>query len=338
MEFQKAMQELNKGSVVPVYTLLGSETYLKNQFIEGLHEQLGDIDSNDITRMDLTEASLDDVLDEAETFSFFSEYRLIYVSNVDFLAANSSQKITDAEQDRLAAYLSDPNPASILVFLVENDQIDKRKKLTKLINQKTKVVDISKLDEGQVTRFVQSFLDNEPTKYTREAVQELLMRVNYDLTSAMNEIIKLNIYSQSKIPINIDIVRQLVPRTLESDVFQLTNAVTGKQVDRAVQIYKDLLMMKHEPVALHALLVSQFRIIVQSLILRHQGMNQGDISKQLKVHPYRVKLAIQAGSTMQLTELLNFYTELAEVDYYMKTGVGNKEVYFYVLLTKINNL
>lgn len=338
MELQQAMQELNKGLISPVYCLLGSESYLRNQFIDKLHSLLGDIDSNDISRLDMNELTVDDLLDEADTFSFFSEYRVIYVNNVQFLSASSKQKLTDSQQKRLIEYLSNPNPSSIILFIIENDQIDKRKKISKEIMKKTKLIDVTRLDEGQVSRYIQRFLENEASKYSREAVSELLLRVNYDLTSAMNEIIKLNVYSQSKITINIDTVRQLVPRTLESDVFQLTNAVAAKQINRATQIYKDLLLMKNEPIGLHALLISQFRIIVQSLILRQQGLNQGDIAKQLKVHPYRVKLAIESGSSMQLTELLNFYVELAEVDYYMKTGIGNKENYFYILLTKINNI
>lgn len=336
MEFQDAMQELNKNKISPIYTLLGSETYLRNQFIDKLISNLGDIDSNDISRLDMNEITIDDVLDEADTFSFFSEYRVLFVTNVEFLSASGNQKLTDSQQKRLISYLKNPNQASIILFIIDNNQVDKRKKITKEMMKLTKLIDLSSLDEGQVNQYIQRYLENEPTKYTREAVSELLMRVDYDLSKAMNEINKLNIYSQSKMTINIDIVRQLVPRTLESDVFQLTNAVAAKQIARATQIYKDLLLMKNEPIALHALMISQFRIILQSFILRQQGLNQGDIAKRLSVHPYRVKLALESASRMQLSELMNFYLELAEVDYYMKTGIGDKENYFYILLTKIN--
>lgn len=336
MEFQDAMQELNKNKISPIYTLLGSETYLRNQFIDKLISNLGDIDSNDISRLDMNDITIDDVLDEADTFSFFSEYRVLFVTNVEFLSASGNQKLTDSQQKRLISYLKNPNQASIILFIIDNNQVDKRKKITKEMMKLTKLIDLSSLDEGQVNQYIQRYLENEPTKYTREAVSELLMRVDYDLSKAMNEINKLNIYSQSKMTINIDIVRQLVPRTLESDVFQLTNAVAAKQIARATQIYKDLLLMKNEPIALHALMISQFRIILQSFILRQQGLNQGDIAKRLSVHPYRVKLALESASRMQLSELMNFYLELAEVDYYMKTGIGDKENYFYILLTKIN--
>ena len=136
-------------------------------------------------------------------------------------------------------------------------------------------------------------------------------------------------------PITIDVVRTLVPRTLESNVFELTDAVMKKQIDKAVQIYQDLILMKHEPIALHALIVSQFRLIIQSKLLNQQGYLEANIAKELGVHPYRVKLALQSGRRTQLKQLVSFYDELIEVDFHMKTGIGIKETHFYLLLTKL---
>lgn len=338
MEFQQVIQELDKGTIQAVYTVVGNENYLKTQFMDKLFEKLGGIEALDISRLDLHEATMYDVLDEAEMFSFFSDYRVLIVSNATFLNAQTKQKLTDADQKRLIEYIENPNLATVLIFNVENATLDKRKKLTKSFNKQTAVVDISELDEGKVRRYVQDYINQSDISFTRESVDELLVRVDYQLTNAMTEIEKLEIYAQSEGRITIDTVRTLVPRTLESDVFQLTNAVASKDITRGIQIYRDLLLMKHEPIALHALMVSQFRVMVQSMVLAKQGMNQADIAKQLGIHPYRVKLAVQSARSLNMTELLSFYVEMAEVDYQMKTGVGDKESFFYILLTKLANL
>lgn len=338
MEFQQVMQNINKGNIKPVYCVIGSENYLKSQFIDGLFQQLGGVDVLDISRLDLQEVSMTEVLDEAEMFSFFSNYRILLVSNATFLNAQTKQKISEAEQKRLLNYIENPNEATILVFYVENGALDKRKKLTKAFNKLTTIVDINELDEGQVGRYIQSYINNLTISFTREAIEELLNRVNYKLSNAMIEVEKLELFGQTEGRITIDTVRSLVPRTLESDVFQLTNAVVNKNMTQAIQIYQDLLLMKHEPIALHALMVSQFRIMVQALVLSRQGLNQADIAKQLGIHPYRVKLAIQSARSLQLKELLKFYVEMAEVDFGMKTGIGDKETYFYILLTKLATL
>lgn len=338
MDFQKVMQGLNQGQIQTIYTLVGQEAYLKQQFMDKLYELLGGVENLDISRLDLQEITMDSILDEAEMFSFFSDYRLLIVSNATFLNAQSKVKLSDKEQKRLLEYINSPNTATVIVFNVDNPSLDKRKKLTKAFNKETTMVDISELDEGQVNRYVQSYINQSNISYTREAVSELLSRVNYQLTNAMVEIEKLELYAQSEGRITIDTVRTLVARTLESDVFQLSNAIASKDISRAIQIYQDLILMKHEPIALHALMVSQFRVMVQSLILARTGMNQADIAKQLGIHAYRVKLALESVRSLQYNELLKFYAELSEADFNMKTGFGDKETYFYILLTKLATL
>lgn len=335
MDYQKAIQDVKKGNLKAVYTIFGSELFLQQEFLQILLNQFGEADNLDMAKIDLSEQSLDAALDEAEMFSFFAEYRLIIVENVQFLNANSSQKLSTSEEKRLLDYINNPNEASVIVFVIPFDQVDKRKKLTKAFQKQTAFIEVNPLKEQEVSRYIQRYIEGEQLNITREASQELLVRVNYQLTEAMGEISKLKSFSLTGQPITIDVVRTLVPRTLESNVFELTDAVMKKRVDKAVQIYQDLILMKHEPIALHALIISQFRLIIQSKLLNQQGYLEADIAKELSVHPYRVKLALQSGRRSNLKQLAEFYDELIEVDYHMKTGVGIKETHFYLLLTKL---
>lgn len=335
MDYQKALQSIRQGKFSAVYGIMGTELFLQQEFLQTLMSQFGEADNLDMTKLDLEEQSLDAVLDEAEMFSFFSDFRLIVVENVQFLNAKSNQKLSSNEEKRLLDYLNNPNEASVLVFLIPSEQIDKRKKLSKTFQKTTCFVEVNPLKEQEASRYVQRFIEGEQLNMTKEAINELLIRVNYRLTEAMGEVAKLKSFALSGRPITIEIVRSLVPRTLESNVFELTDAVMKKQVERAVQIYQDLILMKHEPIALHALIVSQFRLIIQSKLLNQQGFLEADIAKEVGVHPYRVKLALQSGRRLSLASLSKFYEELIEVDFQMKTGIGIKETYFYLLLTKM---
>lgn len=336
--FQKVIQNLNKGQLSPIYTIMGNETYLQSVFMATLLTQFDDRDALDIVRLDLEEVSMEDVLNEANMYSFFSEMRLVIVDHADFMGSSPKYKLTDAETKALVNYIEHPNESSILILMTSIENVDKRKKVSKLIEQKTVNVDCRIMDDKQVTRYVQDYLANVPFDISKEALTELLSRVDYQLTLAMGEVAKLNIYALNHDKITLDVIRTLVPRTLQSDVFTLTTAVLNKHISKAVQIYQDLILMKHEPIALHALLISQFRLFIQVSILSQKGQMEGQIAQALSVHPYRVKLARQSIQHMQLRELLTFYNELAETDYYMKTSIGEKTSHFYLLLTKFAKL
>ena len=121
MEYQVAIQAVRQRKLNPVYTLFGSEVFLQQEFLQTLLNQFGEADNFDMARIDLEEQSMDAVLDEAEMFSFFAEYRLIIVENVQFLKAQSKQKLTEAQEKRLLEYLKSPNEASVIIFIIESD-------------------------------------------------------------------------------------------------------------------------------------------------------------------------------------------------------------------------
>lgn len=335
MAFNQIIQDLQSGTYHPVYFLQGSEFYLARQFFKHLHQAIQAGDELDSLTLDFQEVGLQAVLDEANTFSFFSDRRLIIVEKADFVTSQASSKLHKSDENALITYLQEPNPATVLVFVCKEDAVDKRRKIVKSLKKEACWVDVTPLDQSAVDRYVRQHLAQEELQLGSGAIEELLDRVNYQLTLAMGEMTKLHTFQHTGQEITRQIIRQLVPRTLESDVFKLSNAVVSKQIDQAIQIYQDLILMKHEPIALHALLVSQFRIFIQVRIMMEQGVHNQMIASHLGVHPYRVKLANQNAQQMQLRELMTFYQELVKVDFQMKTGIGHKESYFYILLTML---
>ena len=65
------------------------------------------------------------------------------------------------------------------------------------------------------------------------------------------------------------------------------------------------------------------------------GYQQANIADTLKVHPYRVKLALQQVRRFELSRLERLYDELVENDYRMKTGQMDKELLFQLFILKL---
>ncbi len=338
MNYQTAIQALHQGNISPVYTLHGTESYLRDTFIQTVMDQIDKLDDGevDVTHIDLKEQTIPEMIDEANMYSFFSQYRIVIVDDIDVLIGSSATKLSKANERMFLDYLSHPNPNTILIFNHLSDQMDKRRKITKQLMKDTTFIDISQMNEQGVARYLQDYLSHSDLRMSKEAVQTLLMRTDYQLTAIMTELNKLEAYALSGNTITVEVIKQLVPRTLESDVFELSNAVVNFQIDKAVQIYQDLLLNQHEPIALHALLISQFRLFIQVRLLASKGYLEGDIAKQLNVHPYRVKLAMQNNRKIPYPVLIELYEEMTEIDFNLKQGIGVKETYFYLLLTKLN--
>ena len=126
-----------------------------------------------------------------------------------------------------------------------------------------------------------------------------------------------------------------MPKSLEHNVFDLTNQVLSGNSEHAIQLYEDLLLQGEETIKLNAILLTQIRLFLQTKILAKLGYQQANIAETLKVHPYRVKLALQQVRQFELARLEAIYDELVENDFRIKTGQMDKELLFQLFILKL---
>ena len=87
-----------------------------------------------------------------------------------------------------------------------------------------------------------------------------------------------------------------------------------------LRFYYDLLSQNEEPIKILALSQDKFGLIYQVKELSRKGYGQQKIAGSLKIHPFRVKLALGKTINLRNVRMLTLFNELAEADYQMKTG------------------
>lgn len=93
-------------------------------------------------------------------------------------------------------------------------------------------------------------------------------------------------------------------------------------------MYHELLLQKEEPLKINAILIGQFRLLLQVKILFEKGYSQGNLASVLKIHPYRIKLAMQQIKHFSKQTLAQAYLGLEEIEVKIKTGQGQPELLF----------
>ncbi|MGW6106074.1 DNA polymerase III subunit delta, partial [Bacillus subtilis] len=84
-----------------------------------------------------------------------------------------------------------------------------------------------------------------------------------------------------------------------------------------------------------ALISNQFRLILQTKYFAEQGYGQKQIASNLKVHPFRVKLAMDQARLFSEEELRSIIEQLAVMDYEMKTGKKDKQLLLELFLLQL---
>lgn len=325
---QKELANIRKGNFSSVYLVLGEERYFVEQIRESLIEHVLDEDSIDLNlaSFDMEETTISEALFEASSFPFFGDRKLVFVQNPFFLTGQNTRGLPEHSMDELESYLESPADFSILVFFAPYEKLDRRKKITKQLEKMATVIDVSSPYPNEASQYIKEIVKEKGYHFSDGAFQLFTERTDGNLTSMMHELDKLLLYHTESNTITKEAVNQLVPKTLEQNVFELNTLVLNNQVEASIDTYHDLLVQKEEPIKIVALLISQFRLLLQVKILQKQGYQQPDIAKVLKVHPYRVKLAMQNIRRYDQKLLSDALDYLIDADYNMKTGQIDQEL------------
>jgi len=336
MSVQKELQEIRNGQIAPVYLLFGEEEYLINQVkaeIETVAFPQG-TDEMSKTVYDLNNNSLSQVLMEAQEIPFFSEKRLIIAENPSFLTTKKATNSSVHNIDELLEYLKAPSEDTILLFLVQG-AVDGRSKAVKALKKSAEIIEATPLAANETKVYVSQYLKNEGITFSPESLEALMERTNYALSPSMNEAQKLILLSSKDKKFTAQDVRNLVAKSLEQNIFDLSEYVLAGNAGKAISLLDDLLLQGENIIALNGILLSKIRLILQTQLLMKESFQQGQIAQSLGVNPYPVKLAMQQARKFDMQLLSYIFDQLVEMDYKMKTSQMENKLLFELTILDI---
>ena len=305
---RKWIKEIESGWYAPVYLFYGMETFLMEEAIKRLEDAVlgvGEDREWNHTVMDLEEIPVQDLVLEAETPSFFGRHRLVVGKNALVSHLCTGQERTRAPAGG-AGPLRHPTPAKgmSLVLTVPAEKLDARKKVVKKLRKQVREVVFHPLDSKELPRWVAGKLKETGVEVHPKTGEVLIRQVGGDLRLLDMEIRKLATYAGPSGRITPETVTELVSRTLEQDVFKLVDRVARRRVAEGIALFYDLLQNREEPIRILALIIRQFRLMLQVKVLAAKGMSErGD-----RIHPQSSSLS---GETCLATGQLLFGGSLA---------------------------
>lgn len=325
---RQLLREIKQKQLSAVYLFYGEETFSMEETCEWMTKQLlgEQVDPWNKVVLDLEEVPIQQLVQEAETASFFGDLRLIIGKNASFLTPQTKRQELEHRPEALITYLQDPVPGNIILFLCPSAKLDKRRKVVKEIEKNARVVAFPRLSEKELVKWIPGRCKQLNVSITEPAVMHLIRLVGNDLRQIYQECVKLATYVGKSGKITPEIVEALVPRTLEQDVFKLTEYVSKQKIDEAFNIWYDLLYQKEEPIRILALLIRQFRLMLQTKVLGAQGKSEKEIAAFLGVHPYPVKLAARQGKAFTESKLRSLLAEAIRADQEIKAGKLEKHL------------
>lgn len=292
-------------------------------------------DDFNYVKFNMYENDLTPIIEETLTMPFFSDKKAIVVKNAYIFTGEKGAKELNHNPEQLMEFIEKYDGDNLILFEVYQNKLDERKKLTKSLKKNAQLKKVEQMSEEEIKKWIQNKLHENYKDIKQDALNLFIELTGINFNIVSQELSKLMLYIRDRPTVNKDDVNQIINRSLEQNVFLLTEYIQKEKKDKAIQLLNDLITMKEEPIKLLALITSNYRLYYQSKILEQKGYSGQQIAKTVSAHPYRVKLALNQARYYQLNDLLNIIDSCAETDYKLKSSYMDKQLILELLILSL---
>ncbi len=315
---------------------LGQYSQLKQLFLERVA-----FDPSDLaySYFDFPENSFVDAQMDLESLPFFSDEKVVIFDNLLDLTTAKKSYLDDRDAKSLEDYLTNPVETTRLVIFAPG-KLDGKRRLVKLLKREGKIFEASQLKEADLRTHFQKVAHQAGLVFAKGAFEQLLIKSNFDFSEIQKNLAFLKAYKADGRIDQTDI-DQAIPKTLQDNIFDLTQYILQGKIDQARDLVRDLRLQGEDEIKLIAIMLGQFRLFTQVKILAQAGKTESAMVAQLsellgrKINPYQVKFALRDSRPLALNFLKQAMVILIETDYQIKQGKLDKAYLFDLALLKI---
>ena len=207
----------------PLYLLLGSEVYLRRVAAQTITEAA-------LSRTLLREfnESAFSLLSDPVQSAIAAAEQLPMMSDMRVVRIRDFAKLREADEDTLIRYLNNPAPTTVMIFIA--DELDKRKKSSKVLLDTCTVVEFAPLKDAEAKSWAKTRLKELKVSADDQVLSELIRLVGTDVQTLFNELEKLaSAAASTGNRITLDLVDELIGRSRELSNFELGRSPAGRQ-------------------------------------------------------------------------------------------------------------
>ena len=314
-------KELKNGELANIYVLYGEELFLLESCLKRIKKNFGEL-APGINFIQIDDTSLDTLISELQTPAFGYSRKLIIVKNTNILKKESKKRGSSGDlasvKDKLNKYLKLNLQENILVFI--EDTIDKCELVDTIQNNSGIVCNFEFQKPFQIEQRIKGICNAYKVNIATTTVKHLIDVCGTNMQNLINEIRKLIEYAGENGTIQNEDIDALCTKTIDSNIFDLTDNMGKKNITEVIRILNELLYSK-EPI--QKILITLYNHFKKLYIVKLSEEENKNIVIELNLKPNQTFLVnkYKTQSKYFKSEELNIILkELIDLDYNYKIG------------------
>lgn len=338
--FQTFHKDLSKKNFENIIFMYGEEEYLTEWACNSLTDKFVDSSMRSMDFVKISDGEgTESLLAACDTFSVFSEKRIIWAYDFPPLSKKNAKGFTERDIENLIEYMKNPNPSTILVLSCVKPSDSSV--LVKYLKKEHQVYAFDRLDRKQLSAFAEKRFKAAGRQISRATLKYLIDETGYfnreseyRIFNLENDIKKILAYSDGDF-----ISEEDIDATLKGDLdkfaFDFLDAVTSGHKDVALRLFNNIVGTGGDVYSVLGLLISQFELMTEAKELYQDGADRQEIPGILKVNPYRVKKAMAFGDKFTLNKLKDILIQLYQADRNIKTGAMDQNLIIELIIGRM---
>jgi len=274
-ELERSLRE----GVRPLYLLLGPEIYLRQVAVQAITDAaLSDTIFRDFSEssFNLLTDPLKSALIAAEEKPVFSEKRVVRVRHFG--------KLRETDENLLIHYLTNPMPTTVMIFIA--DELDRRKKSSKVLLDICTIVEFPPLKDSEAKAWAKTRLKELKIAADDQVLSEIIGLVGTNTQTLFNELDKLASAAPGTGRITLPLVYELIGRSRELSNFELGDHLLAGNRKRALETLHRLLEDGAEPVMLVGLIAGNYHRLALGKHLLARGGRE-EVFRNVSLPPFK---------------------------------------------------
>lgn len=278
--------------------------------------------------------TLQEMLDACLGNTLFSNGNIVLVKDAPFLI----KKTDDKELEPLLNYISNPIYETELIFYSLENKLNGKLKAYKAISKNAQVIKFDSYDYKNFNTLVNQYVNSYKLNINNDAIYLLNTICKRNATLLLQNIEVLSNYPDR---ITSDVVNKLCTASDDNNSFDMINALTAKDISKAIYIERKMLKENDSVISIIGLLASQLRFLYQLSYYISINKKKDEIIDITKCSEIRYKMSLETLNKLNKTQIISLLDKLSELDIKCKTDssipdTSRFELFILELLRKQN--
>lgn len=333
MNYTSFLKKIKSNEASGIYCFQGEEDYLAKNTINFLKKELIDesvLEFNSFEK-DATNMTYNNLYEEIVRLPFMAKKRVIILYNWTDLSKDLAKNYEEIEKLK-ASY--------ILVLMSSPESPRKNLSIVKTLMKYDRLVDFDMVNPAALKNWILKKLQEENKKISEAALRKFIEYLNYSKDSEFNSLYKIEneikkLASISSESIDESIVDSMVNKSISSNIFNLTDAISQKNRKKAIQELNKLLNNGEEPVKILYMLSRHMINVLKIINYKNQGYKDYDIMRLVGISKFEFNKIFSTLKNFSEDKARYNLEKCMEADYILKTKKNEPNVLLFELVVSL---